>query len=287
MNKKDYIESGVIKNFIEWISLILDQPNSFIHAYTMKKPASNWRCTSLYTAYENYCWPFACIDPGSGERISGNSFQDSTRALTMLSKGLRMSIANVDHDLCRQYCISILKWGGVSNGNEKRIETLDLNLCDYLEMCKKKFTAVLPLDKYYSEDIIITSGFSKIYSLYIDNYVIYDGRVGAALGLLIRKYCEDKSLVMVPHELSFAWCRGREATYKIAEKNRRNPGNGPYRFNEIANNPRRHMENNIRANWLLEEILNKTESKFNQIEANIQFRALEAALFIIGYDVRS
>ena len=38
----------------------------------------------------------------------------------------------------------------------------------------------------------MNSGFTKIYSLYIDDFIIYDSRVGAALGFLVRCYCEEK-----------------------------------------------------------------------------------------------
>ena len=36
----------------------------------------------------------------------------------------------------------------------------------------------------------MNAGFVKIYSLLCDDCVIYDGRVGAALGLLTRQFCE-------------------------------------------------------------------------------------------------
>ena len=40
----------------------------------------------------------------------------------------------------------------------------------------------------------MNAGFEKIYSVLLDGCVIYDGRVGAALGLLARQFCEASEL---------------------------------------------------------------------------------------------
>lgn len=64
---------------------------------------------------------------------------------------------------------------------------------------------------------------------------------------------------------SFAWGKGKESTYKSSKENKRNPGNEKYRFPELMNNPKCHTENNIRANWLLGEIVNNTESRFKNL----------------------
>jgi len=40
-----------MRSFIDWITDRLDKPESFIHAYNMKKLAKSWGCKSLYSAY--------------------------------------------------------------------------------------------------------------------------------------------------------------------------------------------------------------------------------------------
>jgi hypothetical protein len=134
---------------------------------------------------------------------------------------------------------------------------------------------------------MMNSGFTKIYALFIDDFIIYDGRVGAALGLMVREFCEESRLRGVPKELEFAWGRGKTTTYEPSSLNRRNPSNARYVFPELSNNPRRHLENNIRANWLLRDILNRTKSKFGKLDQDLQMLALESALFMIGDDVRA
>jgi len=101
------------------------------------------------------------------------------------------------------------------------------------------------------------------------------------LGYLVRMFCEKYAPGKVPDELAFAWGRGR------GDMHRRNPCRGIYRFPELKYGyPKLHLENNIRANWLLRGILDSTESKFNTLDKDLQLTALQSALFMIGYDVK-
>ena len=188
MHRKEFLSSEAVKQFIYWIEPKMDSPNSFHHEYCMKKPVIEWECHSIYSAFENYVWAFNHSDPGKDISIKGKTFNDSFESLQMLSSGLRKSIEYGDNEGCRKHCYSILEWGGVLSKNEQRIKVLGDDICRYLISTRDIFTSDLALTDYYNEDIIMNSGFTKIYSLCIDNFVIYDGRVGAALGLLVRKF---------------------------------------------------------------------------------------------------
>ena len=61
-----------------------------------------------------------------------------------------------------------------------------------------------PLD-IKDEIIIMNSGFTKIYSLYINDFIIYDSRVGAALCYLVKLYCIEQKQGGVPSLLKFAY----------------------------------------------------------------------------------
>lgn len=279
MNKKEFLSSESVKSFIGWVEPRLDTPGSFRHGYWIKRFRTNWGCDSLYSAYEGYNWPFKARLP-EGTSVSGLTFRDSYDFLGRLSEGLRQSIASNDPDLCREHCLAILKWGGVSRGNAGRIAELGDGIIHYFNYVK----STLNLDSFNTKscgNITMNSGFSKIYALLVDGLIIYDGRVGAALGLLTRQFCEDNRLISVPEELLFGYGPGREV--QASSVNRRNPGSQVYKFPNITGNPRRHLQHNIRASWLLQEILNSTNSKFNQLDNGID--ALQAALFMVGYDV--
>lgn len=283
MRKEQFLSRTAVQSFIEWISLRLDDKGSFNHHYILKRPRGVlWECDSIYSAYENYQWSFNCKSPLSGYSLTGETFEECKLLLTDLSNGLKESIAQNDTELCQKYCISILDWGGVIHGNKNKVLGLDDDITTYFRNCKERLNAdVFNLNGHYS-DIIMTAGFTKIYSLLIDDFIIYDGRVGAALGLLVRKYCEEKGLRAIPPELLFAYGNSKGDDYGV--QNRRNPSQGMYKFPLLTPN-KKHTENNIRANWILKEILNKSVSKFNTIDLQTQLRAFESALFMIGYDV--
>lgn len=121
----------------------------------------------------------------------------------------------------------------------------------------------------------------------MDDFVIYDGRVGAALGLIVRQFCQESGFRKVPDFLRFAYGNARQGTYTKGEMNRRNPGTAEYKFPQLTNNYQLHTENNLKANWLLKELVESTSSRFSLLPKEIKLRALESALFMIGYDVIS
>lgn len=285
MKKSEFLTSNSVQNFMHWLEEKMDQVDSFYHGYNMKKPIMHWECNSIYSAYENYCWSFRYNDPINGKIVNGKTFDESALALTLLSQGLRKSLKDSEPEACRKHCHSILQWGGVLANNDKRVNGLGMEICHYFKEIQNIMADDRSSEAYYQCEMIMNSGFTKIYSLYIDDFIIYDGRVGAALGLLVRKFCEEYMLAKVPDELVFAWGKGKESSYQRSAVNRRNPGSDKYTFLELSNNPKRHTENNIRANWLLREIADQTDSKFNQLDKELKMRAIEAALFMIGYQV--
>ena len=199
-----------------------------------------------------------------------------------MSYGLRESVSQNNPELCKKYCLSILQWGKVQNGNEDKVLDLGSDIVLYLKKCISKLNPnEFDTNNNYS-DIIMSSGFTKIYSLLMDDFVIYDGRVGAALGLLVKTFCEEKGLQTIPSELLFAYGNAKGDANTVQK--RRNASNSKYKFPLLDPN-RNHTVNNIRANWLLKEILDKSDSKFNEIPMKLRMRGLEAALFMIGYDV--
>lgn len=102
------------------------------------------------------------------------------------------------------------------------------------------------------------SGMTKVYSLLCDNFVIYDSRVAAALGWAIVKYCQLHGLATVPELLCFPWAAAKEGLG--ADRKRL--------MQAVLDHP------------------NARESHFHTVEApNNPLRALEAAFFMIGYDL--
>lgn len=234
MTKNEYLKDSDVTSFINWIETKLHSPGSFVHAYQSLKPKGDWQCDSIYSAYDKYTWSFNCTNHTTKRPEKGNSFTDSLELLKQYSIGLRESVANSLDDACQKHCFSILAWGGVLPKNKPRVEKLssDGSLSSYLQKVKVRLNPETfdTMDGY--DGIEMNAGFTKIYSLLIDDFVIYDGRVGAALGLLVRLFAEERQLTTIPKPLLFAYGDSRPVKAdKIAKgQNRRNPSTALFKF---------------------------------------------------------
>jgi len=280
LNHSEYCNSLEIQNFIKWVNPFLDTPNSFNHSYHMEKYNIKWECNSLYSAVEGYYWPFRLKDPITNSIITGDSFIDNNNVLFKLAFNLEKSINQNNLEYCQKFCIALLEWGGVSAYNKETILEMGDELCDYLKEVQLELSK-LQINANDCNFIKINSGFSKIYSLIVNNFIIYDGRVGSAICLLVREFCKDNHIDKIPKNLLFAWSRGKSVNPE--HYNRRNPSYNNLIFPEL--NHTNYLKCNIKASWLLDLIINSNDSKFSRLDERLRLRALEAALFMVGYKV--
>ena len=124
----------------------------------------------------------------------------------------------------------------------------------------------------------MNSGWTKVYALMLDGLPIYDGRVGAAMGYLVQKHCTDARLNSVPDLLHFRWGQAKGGDHN------RDPSSRLLCFRKLtAASPRNWAECNVRAAWVLGEVCR--EGRFGDLLPDRRLRALEAALFMIGYEI--
>lgn len=282
MNKSQYLNSKIVIGFVDWIIPRISGEIEFKHGYISNKTKQYWSCDSIYKAYENYIWPFTCRFP-NGNRIKGNTFKQSEELLTDIEFGMKSAIINKNASGLLLYSRSMLDWGGVLRSNYNKLENMGDDIIQFFELATSKLDPGIVDTNDYFDGIIMNSGFTKLYSLMIDDFVIYDSRVGAALGLLVRNYLEDNNIAMIPEELNFSYGNARPTKSDSGPINKRNPSSSRYKFSQLANNNKRHIKNNIYANWLLAEIAQKSKFKLDKNP----IRALESSLFMIGYQVNT
>ncbi len=285
MNEQEYINSPIVKEFIKWLGRKLTIPNSFCHSYTMLKPKQEWSCNSIYDAYLKYRWPVNIDEELKRElNIQDNSYDSNAKALNYYSRSIRQAFISEDNVSLNHISRQILKWGGVDDKHnlghlENRKEYL---YQDYLE-AKRLLTFSVDLSNNFSS-IKMNSGFTKIYAMLFDDFIIYDGRVGAALGYLVRLFFEEYNLdPPVSDELAFMW--GAAQPVKVPNiPHLRNPSKNGCRFKILVKNTP-HTICNIKANWLVKTIFQS--SKFGELSIKTgAMRAFESALFMIGYDLK-
>ncbi|WP_205169056.1 hypothetical protein [Burkholderia sp. LMG 13014] len=285
MKQADYI-TGKVGEFVTWMSERLDG-DTFKHAYISRRTMTRWACENLFDAYARYLWPYGDL---SGYGIPpGNSFDSNVHALETLQKELEAGLAVGDNERVHRAATGVMIWGGVTNGNRKWLNDNRNALCHIISRTRDGLNAGDTENPLFAEaHFRFTSGMSKVYSLVCDDFVIYDSRVAAALGRAIVQFCLEHGLTEVPEGLNFAWAPARHAP-DAQNPAERYPGQARLTFPRLAIG-RVYAKWNMLASWLLTAIIDHEctlKSAFGtRIESRTRrLRALEAALFMIGYDL--
>lgn len=241
------------------------------------KDRTIWHCTSISQAAENYSW--TDIDGGIG--------------IERLSDELRRNVVARDNRKLVENCLDIFRWGGVgrdTNGTPNRSKAwvlacgADGTLAEKLELAVTYLTdQALNLEMFDGERFLMNSAMTKVYAAADpQRLIIYDGRVGAALGLIARDFLygigENRN---VPDVLAFGW--GSSQAKRIpGQRSKRDPSDSRFQFPPLfgVGKDQRHADMMRRASLLLSDV----NSKFEPGKAP-GLAALEQALFMIGFDV--
>ena len=263
MNRREYLRNPSVAAFVDWLRPHVRGDRPFQHQFMMLKPHRAWRCRSIWQAYENYWWH--------------GSFEVNQEKLDCLSADVRRARDGDDQGGFVDAACGILRWGGVTASNVATLcELGDAALGTFREASRlldpsRADTSRLDGIRY------MNAGWTKVYALMVDGFPIYDGRVGAAMGYLVQRYCTRAGLDQVPPLLRFRWGAAKGG------KHNRNPSMGSLWFPGLTANPRTWAECNIEAAWILGEVCH--EGRFGGLVQHRRLRALEAALFMIGYEL--
>jgi hypothetical protein len=293
MDKNSFINNSEVKSFVDWMSDHTVAKDEVLHCWISKsnkaaeKKGVSVKFYSLIDAFSQYYW--VAKNPLTGERI--HTFDDNASCLSELGAKLDIAISSKDEKKCFEYCKKTLEWGGVLRYSSNLAITIqELNgtglLPEYLSNVRTYLRAVVDPNepfkfsknnKKYPLDV--DSGTTKIYSLLSNDWIIYDGRVGSALGFLVLKWAMEKNENQVPEQLCFAHAR----------EPHRNPNRSDQKIFPVLVNDSSRLAHNLYANWLIQEIVakNKSTEIMRNVEKHSHPRALEAALFMLGYSIRS
>jgi len=233
---------------------------------------SNWSCANLREASERYSWG---SDP------------------TPLIEQMQTALASKNSDLVLTACKAIFDWGGVAR-ERKNGGTEDASRRWVNEQVKKsslhseieRAVQLLKdhddkLDAFDRHTLMMNSAMTKVYWAADPDkgLVIYDGRVGAALGLLAREFLKSMGCTTVPDELKFRWGGSRDNLVE-GLPNKRNPSEGMLKFPSLFTSSKKdfhHAQMMRAASFLLQNVARKL--------GNVTVHELEKALFMVGYSV--
>lgn len=280
MNQYSYIAQPDVQLFTQWIASRIES-DEFAHSWLNRRSKRLWSCKNLYNAFQHYKWSFNVHLP-TGSTLRGEMFSDSTKALNVISSNLQNSVISNNDEDALEWCIAVMQWGGVFQKNGIWLKDHKTGLAARLRHNTKIFSDANTDNGALDGIGRFNSGMSKIYSLLVDDFIIYDTRVAATLGWFVTRFCIHYGLSQVPHTLQFPYGIAKEGANTTSPK-QRNPSLGTLRFPFLSSGLK-HAKANLWASWLLQQVLkNSPNSKFQSEPSPL--RALEAALFMFGYDL--
>lgn len=225
----------------------------------------HWWCHSLQEAFIHYSWL---------DSPKPNSFE-------CIAARLRQALAVHDQATARDACLAIFHWGGVARRpGDKSLAWVE-DQYQQKSLCQSIMQAVQLLQPgsaqglaaFDGKKLLMNSAMTKVYAAADpDNIIIYDGRVGAALGLLARYWLLRAGVPTVPADLAFRWGDGR------GDANR-NPSLGEFKFRKLnAAQCLLWADQVLLAGRLLQQVMAYNPSIGSIAE-------IEKALFMIGYNV--
>ncbi|UYO48648.1 hypothetical protein KQX64_22465 [Rhodopseudomonas palustris] len=233
------------------------------------RPTGNWSTRGLKNAFEKYNW-------------NGKTFSENKAQLDNLALELQSAIRKSDNQIAKEAARAIMSWGGVNN--EYRQSRTILWLWENQHCLSDRIRKAVSLLSNETEELaafdgtelIMNSAATKILSLADPNnrLIIYDGRVGSALGHFASLYAREKLASPLATSLRFAVDKTRPKDGPM----RRNPSDETISFPSLfgSKKDKQHAEMMRLASRLIEQVAQK---------CGCSSREIEAGLFMWGYSV--
>lgn len=275
--KEDYLKRPVVKKFLCFLEKVIEGnivlDCSYVPATDKKHP---FNAKSIEDGVVNYRW-------------AGKNYLQNKSELEILSKDLQIALDNNDEKSALINSLKVLVWGQVYRGSVDWLTAIAEHGC----LVEKIILSKNILEGDTSEGIELfsgatplrcDSGTTKVFSLAASKSVIYDGRVACALGMFIFDFLKLEGISELPPELDFL----------MDSNSSRNPSAEHIKFSSKSSQSKKalnHAISNLKLNWLLEHLVSRNTFNWKAVELTNsssitnKMRAIEASLFMIGYQV--
>lgn len=281
LSRNGYLQEDWVVRFVDFLARVIAGSESICYVFRARNPKIPAghelvvQNDTLESAFGKYYW-------------RQKSFDQNAKELEEIRKELEKAIDNSDYLEAIKRC---MEWGlspGAVRGNvdwANQQQELPRLIRDGVSIINHECPDVRP----FHDEIRMNAGYTKVFALLCKKSIIYDGRVGGALGFLVRTFLERQhpDQLVVPEELKFPWDQGRA-------RGCRNPSKAGLNFPALASGgPKTRSMNhatwNIKANWVIDTAIDTARKRLpNGREAwyskNDALRRIEAALFMVGYD---
>lgn len=289
MTKNKYFQDPSVSQFCTWLTSTLPQLKICLNIKPSRFVPSGLHavCNGINQILGHYKWCTSAVPSGD--------WPNTKVYLTTLSQGLQKAVASGNQPNTLQVCHDVLVWGGNRNWGTGAWPFLQKmasagNLCQYLSNTGTALklttantgTLAPPVSSMYSM-------LSKVHAVNAtDGLPIYDSRVAAAIASLVELWRDSAGISQtpLPPSLSFQAIPSGNRSVLNLFPGAQNPGKLSYPNHQT---PALWAGAMVRLGWLMECVLQSNPSILSQCCANPtlagRMHALEAALFMIGYDV--
>lgn len=284
MQKSNYINQTT--NFVQYLSEVIAGEVSVDHRFHVRDPRFKGNrsvsIANLADGFKAYEWAGSKYDESNGKLDAIKASYDATINAT--------TDAHIRDAACRDMIQRVMEWGlGKGPAYKANMEWAhghQLGLYQRIESGREIIDSDIPDTTDFDAKLRMNAGYTKVFALLCRRSIIYDGRVGAALGFLVRRYCVQSRRSEVPALLTFPWASPRSDTNGFS----RDPSGDGLTFPKLNNRSRYHADWNIRANWLIEAAMLKASANSAREgrsdawwDGEDGMRKVEAALFMLGY----
>jgi hypothetical protein len=289
LSKNIYLKDEAVQGFIHFLKELINGA-PIHHALSIRDKklpkndprlkTKNFAINSLEEAFNGYWW-------------NKEGYEKNAQKLQEVQMIVRAAIKTQNPEKASSESLqalrAVLKWGAGGTGqklytsNEKWAIKQASSLAESLSMgCAAMSSETPNLQVFKSTDkstyARMNAGFTKYYALACDDAIIYDGRVGAALGLLAKEFCKKNKIETLPSSLAFRW-----GPQNGKNPLNRNPSDDKYVFAKLPTEGEAWAEWNIKGNWILSSALSSSDAHWCSGPEGL--RRVEAALFVMGYSL--
>lgn len=286
MNRTTFLAQPDVQGFIEWLQLEL--PRLAVHLrFKQSRFVSDGldqEVTGIESVHALYRWETAWYDYQTKKSVNSACWASTKVSLDLLRLRLTTALASKCENAAHRACLAVLQWGGVRGATpflhklcskgilvdylESRIALFDLNANQHLAQLDEK--SIPRFD----------AGMTKIHSL-LDKSgsPIYDSRVGAAIAMLYALYRQGKS---TPASLSFP--SGAARGSQIRDPGAFGFAKSPKFFSKTVPSYS-WARSQLELGWIIQKTLAGAPTMFAGLLPE-RIHSFEAALFMIGYDLR-
>lgn len=288
MNQKEYINQEEVQGFITWLGNQLGNLQIELNIKKSRfvpRAVANQMINGLVNVPNHYQW--------KAKGLLSGTWEENNVRLAQLATELQQAVAANNSIRAFNACCAIIDWGGDRNsakGATPFLQNMGNDLCAYIKKAGEELSlSRAQLGKQYPSVTRMNSMLTKIHALYsTDGLPIYDSRVAAAIATLVEMWrrSTDAHRESLPSTLVFpATLLNRSVKQKYPDA--ANPGTFSYDKTYVTTTTIRWAEAKVRLGWLMSEVLTNKPEAFVMQGASLasRMRAMEASLFMVGYDV--